>query len=168
VKKKANWDEKRPGTGERLAGRFSIHSSGDDSLGGLPDLTTADFAAAIGTLKDPLERITLGAKYGNWNQDRAQIREIVLRRSWVAWQEHKHDGNLNAPLNAKITELILSEWYLPAGHRGAVGITARAKKVGVDPRRYKSQIHEHHRDLVGWLDMVTAEALAKVRRRLRK
>ena len=167
MKKEGNWDEKRPGTGERLAGRFSVHSSGD-SLGGLPELTTADFSAAVGAVEGTLQRIVLGAKYGDWPQDRAQLREIVLRRSWAAWQEHKHDGNLNVPLNAKISDLVLSDWYLPLKQRKSVGNTARAKMLGVDPRRYNREIKSHHRDLVGWLDVVTSEALIKVKRLLRK
>ena len=168
MKKKGNWDDKRPGTGERLASRFSLHSVWNDSLGGSPELTTSDFAAAVGAIPDNLQRITLGAKYGNWGQDRATLREIVARRSWAAWQEHKHDGSLNAALNNRITELVLAGWYLPAEHRKAAGDTARAKALSVDYRRYKAEIKQHHLRLISWLDAIEAEALTNVRKKLRK
>lgn len=163
-----DYSTKRPGTGERLAGRFSIHSSGGDSLGGLPEFTTADFAAAVGTVKDTVQRIAIGAFYGNWQRDREQLREIVIRRSWSAWQENSNAGNLNVILNAKIADLVLADWYLPGKHRAKVGDTSRAKTLGVDPRRYKAQLKTHHLDLVCWLDMVIVEALIKVRKQLRK
>ena len=167
MKQKGNWDDKRPDTGEKLSGRFSIHSGGG-GLGGSPDFTTADFAAAVGSIEDTLQRIVVGARYGNWPSDREQLREIVVRRSWSSWRENHRDGNMSATLNIKIADLVLADWYLMAEYRRRIGDTTRAKRLGVDPRRYKTRLKTHHLDLVCWLDMVATEALIKVRKQLRK
>ena len=168
MKKKGNWDEKRPGTGERLSSRFSVHASGADTLGGLPELTTADFAAALGLVRDNLQRIVLGAKFGEFEQDRAQLKEIVIRRSWIAWGEREDAGNLNAQLNSKIAELVLADWYLEIDHRKAVGDTSRAKTLRVDYRRFKAHFKHHHKELVSWLDAIEVEGLRQIRSKLRK
>ena len=160
--------DKRPSTLERLSGRFSIHGAWGDSLGGLPDNTNADFAALVGMVPDKLQQIILGAGPGQWPQERDQLREIILRRSWGMWQERKRDGNLNGPLNEKITDQVMVLWEMTDNERQGFSETRRARWLGIDPRRFKSQIKQHELDLVAWLDIVTGEAAASARRILRK
>lgn len=165
---KGNWDDKRPGMGEKLSSRFSIHSSTGDTLGGIPECTNEDFSAAVGTLSNNLQKLVLGSKHGNWGLDRYQLREVITRRSWDLWRENHNETNINVVLNVRIANLVISTFYLTKNQRFHLGSTARARSLHVDPRRYNAELKSHCTQLVGWLDAVESEALKLVRKQLRR
>ena len=163
------WDQSRPDMAERLSSRLNSLPAGlSEALGGLPELTTADFAAAVGALSNQMEQLVLGARYACWPSSYEQLREAALRRCWRMWGEKKRKGNLSGPLNEKIVDLVLFDWCLTNTEREAIADTYRAKKLGVGYRRYKNELENHKKDLVAWLDMITAEALIHVGAKLRK
>ena len=161
-----NWLDKRPDIRERLTSRLSIHGASTDSLGGLPELTNADYAAALGTLNN-LHQLVLGAICGDWPAAHDQLREAALRRSWNLWRERHRQGSWNIALNTLLVDQVLRDWPRTQNQRLAIGDTQRAKDLGVDYRRYKGALKAQHRDVLAWLDATTTQAFDAVRSKLR-
>lgn len=167
-KPKPNWDDKRPGVAEQISSRLSVKSAfADNSPGGLPSLTNEEFAGVLGSMRRPMYRILLGARYAGWRTELEQLKEIVLRRSWSAWREKHRQGSFTIKLNQRMADLTLYVWAIPIDDRPGIGDTYRASKLKVGYRRYRNELREHHLDLVAWLDVETANALDAVRRALR-
>jgi len=168
TKNAGNWDDKRPGMAERLSTCFAIHSGISDTLGGLPESTVADFDAAVGMLPSKLDQAVLGAGCGAWPGEWEVLREMVLRRSWHAWQDNGCTGNMNAPLNMRITDMVLDDWILSPQQRNRKSDAKRCHALKVDTRRYKNQLEKHCLYLLNWLDAVTRDALKQVQKQLRR
>jgi len=130
--------------------------------------SAAKIAAAVGSIPNPFHQIVLGAKYGEWETDREQLKEAALRRSWNLWYRQERSGQVSLDLNTRAVCLVLAEWYLEPSERGHIFDTTRAAQMGVDYRRYRSQFKEHHIMLLTWLDVVTAEALESLQTQLRE
>ena len=158
----------KPGMAERLSSRLSIHGASGEGTGGKPEFENVHFAGAIGSIDNKLQQIILGAKLGNFSEDRFQLREIVTRRSWDLWRKNHNEANINVVLNVKMADLVLNEYYLSASKQKKLGDTKRAKKLGVDPRRYKTQFKKHQQDLIAWLIAEETDGLRKVRKALKK
>lgn len=167
-KPEGNWNDKKPDIGERLAVRLSPHSGWSETLGGLPNLTASDFAAAVGMVSNTTHRLMLGARYGGWTTDRDQLREITLRHSWTRWLEKKRPGNMSAKLNVTLVDMALGEWCCRPDERAAISEAYRARELKVGYRRYKQDLHEHYGELIAWLDMETSNALGDAAKTLKR